>query len=113
MYVIYAIILFGALYQVYHWRVAKLEKEKQILEEKVQLRTVQLRQANEEITAQRDKITAQRDEIENQRDLVVTQNIIIEQKNKNITDSIRYAQRIQQAILPGDEKLDKILKDYF
>ncbi len=38
---------------------------------------------------------------------------IIEEKNKNIKDSINYAQRIQMAIFPPMEKIDGILKDYF
>jgi sigma-B regulation protein RsbU (phosphoserine phosphatase) len=40
-------------------------------------------------------------------------NEIIEEKNKDISDSINYAQRIQQAVMPPLEKLDLILKDYF
>lgn len=40
-------------------------------------------------------------------------NGIIEEKNKDIRDSINYAQRIQQAILPLFEKIDKSLHDYF
>jgi sigma-B regulation protein RsbU (phosphoserine phosphatase) len=41
------------------------------------------------------------------------QNEIIEEKNKDIRDSINYAERIQQAILPPFEKIDKVLNDYF
>jgi phosphoserine phosphatase RsbU/P len=40
-------------------------------------------------------------------------NGIIEEKNKDISDSINYAQRIQQAILPPLERLDKVLNNYF
>jgi serine phosphatase RsbU (regulator of sigma subunit) len=40
-------------------------------------------------------------------------NAIIEQKNKDITDSINYAKRIQQGILPGKEVLDKCFENYF
>jgi sigma-B regulation protein RsbU (phosphoserine phosphatase) len=40
-------------------------------------------------------------------------NEIIEEKNKDIKDSINYAQRIQLAILPPVEKINKELKDYF
>lgn len=40
-------------------------------------------------------------------------NEIIEEKNKDIRDSINYAQRIQQAILPPAEKMDMVLRDYF
>jgi serine phosphatase RsbU (regulator of sigma subunit) len=37
----------------------------------------------------------------------------IELKNKDIVDSIIYAKRIQNTILPPKERLDEILKDYF
>ncbi len=37
----------------------------------------------------------------------------IEEKNKDILDSINYAQRIQQSFLPLKEEMDKILGDYF
>jgi serine phosphatase RsbU (regulator of sigma subunit) len=37
----------------------------------------------------------------------------IEEKNKDITDSIRYAQRIQQAILPPDTLVRELLPDSF
>ncbi len=38
---------------------------------------------------------------------------IIRQKNRNITDSIRYAETIQQAILPSKERMDSFLNDTF
>lgn len=41
------------------------------------------------------------------------QNLIIAEKNKNITDSINYAKRLQNAILPSVEMIDKILPEYF
>jgi len=41
------------------------------------------------------------------------QNLIIEEKNKNITDSINYAKRLQNAILPSIEMINKILPEYF
>lgn len=40
-------------------------------------------------------------------------NIIIEEKNKDIRDSINYALNIQRAILPPISKIDNVLKDYF
>ncbi|WP_317897007.1 tetratricopeptide repeat protein [Aurantibacillus circumpalustris] len=40
-------------------------------------------------------------------------NTIIEQKNKDITDSINYAKRIQLGILPQKEILDKCFDNYF
>lgn len=38
---------------------------------------------------------------------------IIERKNKDIEDSILYARRIQQGILPSDESIGKCFKDVF
>jgi serine phosphatase RsbU (regulator of sigma subunit) len=40
-------------------------------------------------------------------------NEIIEEKNKDISDSINYAQRIQNAVMPPLDKLDRFLKEYF
>jgi serine phosphatase RsbU (regulator of sigma subunit) len=40
-------------------------------------------------------------------------NKIIAEKNKNITDSIQYAKRIQTAILPKEEIIRKHLSDFF
>lgn len=51
-------------------------------------------------------ITMQKEEVEKQK-------IIIEEKNKEIVDSINYAKRIQNAILTSDNEWKKISKDYF
>jgi serine phosphatase RsbU (regulator of sigma subunit) len=40
-------------------------------------------------------------------------NELIEEKSKDINDSINYAQRIQQAIFPPLSKIEESLKDYF
>lgn len=49
------------------------------------------------------------------RSLSITrkQKIIIEEKNKNITDSINYAERIQQAIFPSPLNLKKLFSESF
>ena len=66
--------------------------EKRILEEKVKERT--------------HEIQHQKDEIELQRDM-------IDNKNAEITSSIRYARNIQQAILPSPDLMDKLLPENF
>ncbi len=45
--------------------------------------------------------------------LLEVKNEIIEERNKDISDSIKYALNIQRAILPPLEKIDKTLNDYF
>ena len=65
--------------------------------------------------SQRQKavIATQKVEVERQRDRVEEQKNIIVEKNKNITDSINYAQRIQQAILPDPATFRELLPDSF
>ena len=40
-------------------------------------------------------------------------NVELAEKNKDITDSIRYAKRIQDGMLPRDEHFKKSLSNYF
>lgn len=44
---------------------------------------------------------------------IALQSNIIEQKNKDITDSINYAKRIQEAILPTPEEMSEVFDEYF
>jgi len=62
---------------------------------------------------QNKQIKAQRDEIETQRDLVTNQKDRIEKQKHQITDSINYAKRIQQAVLPGVDYASQILGEHF
>ncbi len=51
-------------------------------------------------------IAQQKEEVEYQKE-------VVEEKNREITDSITYAQRIQQTILPSREQLMEMLPDSF
>ncbi|MGE0560786.1 MAG: tetratricopeptide repeat protein [Flavobacteriales bacterium] len=51
--------------------------------------------------------------LNSQNEEITSKNILIEEKNKDITDSINYAKRIQDAILPSSTELNKHLKDGF
>ena len=44
---------------------------------------------------------------------MLNQKAIIEEKNKDITDSINYAKQIQEALLPPQEDIEKAFKDSF
>ncbi|MBI5219977.1 MAG: tetratricopeptide repeat protein [Bacteroidia bacterium] len=66
----------------------------------------EISEKNEELSQQNDEIRAQRDEIEHQKK-------IIEERSKEVMDSIHYAKRIQSAILPDKEIVDSYLSDYF
>ncbi len=97
---VFAIILIIKLYT------KKLKRENEKLEQIVKERTAEIRMQNEEITAQRDEIQAQKDVVEQAKDK-------IEKQQKSIMDSIHYASRIQEAVLPPDDYLNKILGEHF
>ncbi len=94
-----------------------LKKQKKEIEEKnsiLNIQNVEIRNQHEEISAQRDEIEAQRDEIITQRDLVTEQKQFIEQIHEELTDSIKYALRIQNAILPSEGYIKERLNcDFF
>lgn len=58
-------------------------------------------------------ITKQKEEVERQKVLVEGQKEAIEEKQKEILDSIHYAQRIQNTLLASDVLLQKHLKEHF
>lgn len=80
---------------------------------KLKSKNIEINTQKEEILAQRDEIEAQRNEVEAQRDEVIAQKAKIEAQNKEITDSILYAKRIQQAVLPSPYVLEEFLPEHF
>ncbi len=63
--------------------------------------------------AQNVIIEKQKEEVEVQRQAAVFQKELVEEKNKEILDSINYAKRIQTAILPPDKLVKQYLEDSF
>jgi len=100
------IIAVSLIYGTFKYRERKLIKEKKILENKVKLRTREIEDQKVEIEAQRDEISEQKNYVEEQRDQIILQ-------NNEITSSIQYARRIQQAVLPGKLTLENTLPEHF
>ncbi|MBU0489195.1 MAG: SpoIIE family protein phosphatase [Bacteroidetes bacterium] len=83
--------------------------------------------AEAEIERQSDEIRVQRDNLEStnkellriqgeihEKNRILEENkVVIESKNKNITDSLRYAYRIQQSILPSEDNFLQLLPESF
>ncbi len=84
-YILEVLLGMGLVWLVMYLRVRKLKADKILLTQKVKERT-------QEIEKQRDQIALQK---------------------KEITDSIHYAEKIQQAVLPRDTLVAEILSDYF
>jgi len=84
----YTIMIVTVLLSIYifiNYRVAQLAKEKKVLEEKVTERTIELKDANDKLSI----------------------------AFQDIKDSINYAKKIQDAILPLDEEIKKALPQSF
>jgi serine phosphatase RsbU (regulator of sigma subunit) len=71
------------------------------------------RRDNVLLAQQKEEIEAQRDEIEAQRDQVTLQRDQIQKQKEEITDSILYARRIQNAVLPPEDFRNTILPEHF
>jgi len=79
-----------------------------------------LQDRNEEITVQNESLNKQKEEITTQRDRIKSQNKILHERNnkisiqqKEITDSILYAKRIQTAIFPPKEIILENFTNHF
>ncbi len=104
----------------YRLRVRSIEARNNQLEALVKVRTAEIIKQKEEIEAkrdaieeQRDEIEAQRDELQKQRDLANHQRDQIAEQKKEITDSIIYAKRIQNATLPTDFHAEEFIQEAF
>ncbi len=124
---IYVFILFSILVLVmvfFIFRSYRIKKQanKQLKEKNdaIMIQNEEILQHKEEIEAQRDQIEEQLDElsiknveIQKQHAFVVAQRDQILEQKKEITDSIRYASRIQTAIHPPIDYLNNILPQHF
>jgi ligand-binding sensor domain-containing protein/serine phosphatase RsbU (regulator of sigma subunit) len=112
-----AVVLGAGAY--YRLKTAALKRQNQLLELRVAERTRALQAANDQIQHQNAELQASEEELrQNMEELEANQEFIQEQKKAletayqalsvqsvRIADSIRYAQRIQQTILPDTQVL--------
>ncbi|NOZ33793.1 MAG: transporter substrate-binding domain-containing protein [Chlorobi bacterium] len=99
------IVLIG-FWLISKWRMRILQKKNEKLEKLVEVRTHEITEKNTELEAQKEEIEAQRDLAEEQRDEITHQ-------KKDIEDSILYAKRIQNAILPPKKLISKSMPENF
>ncbi|HAN79370.1 MAG TPA: hypothetical protein DCQ31_17185 [Bacteroidales bacterium] len=93
--------------------IATIEDYYNDLENKVRERTAEINNQKEEIEAQRDSIEEQRDNLADKNRSLQIAYEEIDRQNRNITDSIHYASRIQNAILPTNAYIKKHLPESF
>lgn len=96
----------GLIWRYIRWRERKLKKEKEMLESAVALRT-------KEVVNEKKQVEEQKKRVEEKNVMVLAQKRLIEEKHKEITDSINYAERIQRSFIASKKMLDENLTDYF
>ena len=99
----------GELSKAFNQMAANLHESNNSL--KMSAQELQLK--HDELMTQNEELVQQREEIASQRDFIENQNKNLRQVNERMTDSIRYAQTIQNAILPTQQYLTKAMGDYF
>jgi ligand-binding sensor domain-containing protein/serine phosphatase RsbU (regulator of sigma subunit) len=90
--VVYILFTFILIFALIKWRTSSLKKRQKELEFEIHQATLEIR---------------------NQKQSVEKQKELIEEKHKEITDSINYAERIQRSFLATRQILDENLRDYF
>ena len=109
-----ALLLIAALIMLsMKLRTKKLMHDKQLLEKEVKKRTIQLLEEKELVENMNEQILLQSEQLELQRNSVFEINELLENKNKDITDSINYAKTIQSAVLGPKESIREIFKKSF
>lgn len=93
------IVLITGIYFFIKYRERALVQQKEKLENQVAERTHELREEKEKV----EQINVE----------VLEQKAIIEEKNKDITDSINYAKRIQDAVLPATDAIKQGFEQSF
>jgi ligand-binding sensor domain-containing protein/serine phosphatase RsbU (regulator of sigma subunit) len=110
----------ASAYSFYKTRTQFLEKQKAKLEKQVEERTRELASASHEIKAKNEELLASEEELrQNMEELEANKEAleqtlqVVQAKNRVITDSIRYAETIQSAILPQPAEVQGALADHF
>jgi serine phosphatase RsbU (regulator of sigma subunit)/uncharacterized membrane protein affecting hemolysin expression len=81
--------------------------------QQIETQNSSIMQSVAEITEQNHQIEQQSVKIENQRKELQATNDILVGQNKEITDSLQYAQRIQRSILPPKSYINNLFPDNF
>ncbi len=106
MYTVYFLGLLLVIYIAIRINSVRLKKANEKLQKLVSERTIDLKNANEELNQTNEEISAQRDQIEAQKQ-------VVEKSHKEVQSSINYAKRLQDAILPSFEEVNQHIANNF
>ena len=106
MYSAYALLLVTGIWLLVWWNGRKLRARAEELKEEV-------RKATKEILEQKKVVEEQKKEVEKTHEKLAETHGKLAEHHKEITDSIQYAKRIQEAILPSLQSMNEHIKNGF
>lgn len=119
-YVLYLIVAGAFIWLMVVLNTRRLRLKNEQLEAVIRERTAEIVEKNGVLLQQKEEIQAQAEHLKDANEMITAKNETlelqkseIEKQNKEITDSIRYAKRIQTAILPPEELLSELLPEHF
>ncbi len=101
--------------ELHEFNVALEESKEEIESQNTELEDVNtnLGEINNELLSKNREIESQKEELQSQRDLLNLTNLELKVRNKDVTDSIHYAQKIQQAMLNSSFQIDEAGMEHF
>lgn len=118
--ILFALTLVLVVVMIFKARTAALKARQIELERLVNEKTAEVRLQNQQIMLKNSELEQQKEEIliqsENLKcanEEIKEKSMLIEHKNQDIVASIHYAQRIQNAMLPFEERIAQTLNDFF
>jgi len=133
-YIFVAFVLVVLVFIFLRLREKQFHRQQQLLENKVAVRTDEIERQKQELLTYNSMLNRQKEELKAKSESLTfinkklndkTQGLkekgeeleeangLLKRKNKFIEDSIDYAQKIQESILPSNTKLDKYFDEYF
>lgn len=91
----------------------RLNTQLQVLNEELLQKNEEVKQQKEEITTQAELLKQSNNDTKIYNEALMEKNLELEQININVTASITYAQRIQTAVLPSEQRLREAFSDGF
>ncbi|GAB4126035.1 MAG: hypothetical protein OHK0045_10840 [Raineya sp.] len=119
--IIIALAIIGLIYSVYTYiRIRKqkdaIEKQAKEIEAKskeIEQKSLEIQEQANQIATQNEELRQNQEEIMAQRDAIEQKNAMLNEQNEKISSSINAAMTIQQAVLPHQDKLEKLLPEHF
>jgi serine phosphatase RsbU (regulator of sigma subunit) len=92
------------------YRSYRIKKQDNLI---LELQKKEIQEKNDKLQLFQEELLSQNENLEIQNNLVIIQRDKISEQNQKITDSIQYAKRIQNSILPPEDLFSKSFNDYF